>query len=150
VSDVLNVRSVSYVVVHYLQWKICTSSYPCLQSMTSRDIDILLDRLGTTLGINGTALTWLRSFINDRKQQVFFNGDLSSTVCVTTGVPQGRVLGPLLFLLYSADVPFIADLHGLGVHCYADDGQIYVLTRPGRPTEWSLKCQAALKKLTHG
>ena len=35
-------------------------------------------------------------------------------------------MGPLLFLLYSADVPIIADQHGFGVHCYADDGQIYV------------------------
>jgi len=70
-----------------------------------------------------TALTWLRSFITDRKQQLFFNGDLSSTV---------SVLGPLLFLLYSADVPFIADLHELGVHCYADDEQIYVFDKAGQ------------------
>jgi Reverse transcriptase (RNA-dependent DNA polymerase) len=87
---------------------------------------IVLDWLGTFFGINGTTLAWLRSFLTGRKQQVFFNSVLSLTVYVTTGIPQGSVLGLLLFLVYSAEVPVIADLHGLGVHCYANDGQIYV------------------------
>ena len=54
---------------------------------------------------------------------------LSSIGLITTGVSQGSVLGPLLFLLYSADVPLIANQHGLGIHCYADDGQIYVFDK---------------------
>ena len=71
------------------------------------------DWLGTSFGIKGTTLAWLRSFLTGRKQQVFFNGVSSSTVYITTGVPQGSVLGPLLCLLYSADLPVIADKHGL-------------------------------------
>ena len=60
-----------------------------------------------------------------------FNGGLSSIGWITTGVPQGSALGPLLFLLYSADVPLIASQHGLGIHCYADDGQIYIFDKAG-------------------
>lgn len=95
------------------------------------DHDILLDRLSTSFGITGTAFSWLRSFLADRAQQVSFNSAQSSIAAVSTGVPQGSVLGPLLFLLYSADVPVIADLHGLSVHCYADDGQVYISDRVG-------------------
>ena len=111
------------------------------------DHSILLDRLGTSFGLNGTALAWLRSFLTDRKQQVFFNGGLSSAVHVATGVPQGSVLGPLLFLLYSADVPVIADLHGLGVHCYADDGQIYVFDKAGEADRMVAKVSACIEQI---
>ena len=90
---------------------------------------LLLERLATSFGMAGTALAWLRLFLTGRSQQVSFNGGLSSIGLITTGVPQGSVLGPLLFLLYSADVPLIANQHGLGIHCYADDGQIYVFDK---------------------
>ena len=93
------------------------------------DHDILLEQLATSFGMTGLALAWLRSFPTGRSQQVSFNGGLSSIGLITTGIPQGSVLGPLLFLLYSADVPLIANQHGLGIRCYADDGQIYVFDK---------------------
>ena len=93
------------------------------------DHDVLLEWLATSFGMVGMALAWLRSFLPGRSQQVSFNGSLSSIGLITTGVPQGSVLGPFLFLLYSADVPLIANQHGLGIHCYFDDGQIYVFVK---------------------
>ena len=95
------------------------------------DHEILLLRLESSFGISGTALAWLRSFLSGRTQQVVFNGGQSLLNTVTTGVPQGSVLGPLLFLLYTADIPLIAGQFGLGVHCYADDGQLYIFDRAG-------------------
>ena len=93
------------------------------------DHDILLERLAIFFGMFGTALAWLRFFLTGRSQQVSFNGDFFSIGFITTGVPQGSVLEPLLFLLHSADVPLIANQHGLGIHCYTDDGQIYVFDK---------------------
>ena len=55
----------------------------------------------------------------------------SIVAALSSGMPQGSVLGPLLFLLYTADIPVIASDHGLGVYCYADDGQLFVSERPG-------------------
>ena len=90
------------------------------------DHDILLHRLEEYFGLSGSVLDWLSSFLQGRTQQVFFNGIASSTADVTSGVPQCSVLGPLLFLFYKADIPVIASEHSLGIHCYADDGQLYV------------------------
>jgi len=60
---------------------------------------ILLDRLRVAVGIGGTAFDWIRSFLSGRTQQVVYGGEQSVTSAVLFGVPQGSVLGPLLYVL---------------------------------------------------
>ena len=67
----------------------------------------------------------MRSYITDREQSVKVGLSNSTDIHLTCGVPQGSVLGPLLFLLYTKDVTTIIKRHGLLNHCYADDTQMY-------------------------
>ena len=70
-----------------------------------------------------TSLDWFRSYLTDRKQYVYFNGQSSELKEISCGVPQGSVLGPLLFLIYINDLPNISKI--LKFYLFADDTNIY-------------------------
>lgn len=89
------------------------------------DHSILIDRLHQTFGLRGSVLNWIKSFISKRTQTVSFDGRQSNESENNCGVPQGSVLGPVLFILYAADVIAIAERNGFRVHSYADDTQLY-------------------------
>ena len=70
------------------------------------DHNILLQKL-SLYGIRGTALDWFQSYLTNRYQFVTYNGELSERKKVKCGVPQGSILGPLLFLIY---INYLADV----------------------------------------
>jgi len=92
------------------------------------DHSILLDRLRTTFGICGSALNWITSFLHGRVQQVFYRGPLSAELQLLSGVPQGSVLGPILFPLYTAELFDVIAECGFTAHSFADDTQVYICT----------------------
>ena len=85
----------------------------------------LLGRLKTSFGFTNTALSWITSYLQDRSQSVRYNGTISSSTHAFCGVPQGSVLGPLLFISYTSDLIPIVKSHGLNIHVFADDVMIY-------------------------
>ena len=88
--------------------------------------EILLRRLEHSVGISGAALEWLHSYVSERYHQVAVSSAKSSHCLLERGVPQGSVLGPLLYCVYTRPIGDIVTRHGLQYHCYADDTQIYV------------------------
>jgi len=80
--------------------------------------NILLTKL-TNFGIRGTPLSWFQSFLNDRTHRVMIGDNVSNSKTINIGVPQGSILGPLLFLLYINDFP--CDDSKFNIILYADD-----------------------------
>jgi len=91
------------------------------------DHDILLHRLESWFGISNTALAWFKSYLTDRQQTVRTGDSTSAPSNLLFGVPQGSVLGPILFSLYTTPLSsLISDHPNINHQLYADDTQIYL------------------------
>ncbi|MCG8430166.1 MAG: hypothetical protein MJA29_03225, partial [Candidatus Omnitrophica bacterium] len=79
-----------------------------------------------SFGIEGSALDWFASYLEDRRQAVVLSGNESECRKLQYGVPQGSVLGPKLYTMYTKPLGNLIRMHGLDYHMYADDTQLYI------------------------
>ena len=93
------------------------------------DHNFLLERL-KQCGISGTAQSWFKSYLEDRSQ-VHLHESSSASSSLRFGVPQGSVLGPILFTIYTIPLGEICRRHGVQYHLYTDDTQLYVSFKVG-------------------
>ena len=85
----------------------------------------LMDRAEELFGVTGLAKAWLWSYLTGRSHCVSFSGQQSATVPCETGVPQGSVLGPLLFCIFTTPIGSVISDFNIAYHQYADDLQLY-------------------------
>jgi len=110
------------------------------------DHAVLLSRLEQYVGIHGTALKWFMSYLSNRTFSMMI-GDLSSSCAsLSCGVPQGSILGPILFSLYMLPLGSIIARHNLSFHCYADDLQIYLPLKTGDVQGTLVDCITDIKQ----
>ena len=83
----------------------------------------ILFRKFTHYGLSQTAIRWFSSYLMGRRQLVEFDGTRSALVSISAGVPQGSILGPLLFIIYMNDIHVASDKFNAII--YADDTNLH-------------------------
>ena len=111
------------------------------------DHNILLTILEESFGITGSVLAWIQSFLTDRHQIFQVGPDRSPMVVVLYGLPQGTILGPQMYILYTADLESILERHGVKMHLYADDTQLYHHSRTNNLEQAMVKFEACLEDM---
>ena len=94
----------------------------------------LLRTLESSFGIKGKVLAWFQSYLTGRTQTVQIKKSTSELHELKYGVPQGSVLGPILFTIYTTPLGQLIRRHGLTFHLYADDTQLYLAFKPSEPS----------------
>ena len=113
------------------------------------DHSILLRWLHDELGVTGTALAWFQSYISNRSQFVKLGRHSSAPMSCTSGVPQGSVLGPILFAAYTSPIGDLIRRFGIHHHQFADDTQVHLALRSSdiqNGLTLQADCSAAVKQ----
>ena len=95
------------------------------------DHNTLLKRLRLNLGISGVVLRWLESYLTERNQRVLAEGGASQPTVLKYGVPQGSVLGPVLFTMYITPLGHVIRHYNTLYYLFADDTQLHKSSSPG-------------------
>ena len=90
------------------------------------DHNILFNCLKNWFGVDGTVLRWIKSYLSNHRQKVKIGNSFSDAFSLPYRAPQGSVLGPLLFTLYTTPLSNIISSFNVTHHLYADDTQIYL------------------------
>ena len=103
------------------------------------DHDILLNRLKSRFAVTSVVLKWLKSYLKDRSQVVEIGVPLSGVsrsqfAKLRLSIPQGSVLGPILFTFYTVPISNICRKHQVAFHLCADDTQVYLSFKPSIPS----------------
>ena len=113
--------------------------------------DTLLRRLQMSYGLDGVVIkSWFASYLSGRTQHVRTPTTTSLPSPLAYGVPRGAVLGPILFLLYVADLLKLIKRHQLSPHAYAEDTQIYGFCQPSDVNTSLTECPLASTKCRLG
>ena len=93
-------------------------------------------------GVTSTALKWFQSYLSNRKQRVVLPGVLSDWKSIKAGVPQGSILGPLLFLIFINDI--VSDINS-NIRLFADDTTLYIIVE--NPQSAAIVLNADMQKI---
>ena len=108
----------------------------------------LLECLSSQFGFCGLALEWFHSYISDRTQSVKIGTSISHPKSLSCGVPQGSVLGPLLFIMYTSPLSkLISSYPNIRHHLYADDTQVYIKLSPVNASTVIPELQSCLSEI---
>ena len=99
------------------------------------DHEIFMSKL-SLVGVSPSALEWSTSYLSTRKQRTSCENELSEALPVTFGVPQGSISGPLLFLVYTNDLPAVIEHYEVSL--YADDTVLYCVSNEPHQLESKL------------
>ncbi len=137
-------HSTETALIRVTNYLLLSSDHGCISLLVILDLsaafdtihhNILLNRLENFVGISGSALAWFKSYFSDRHQFLAVNEEVSHRSQVQYGVPQGSVLGPLLFTLCMLPLGNIIRKHWISFHCLLMILSSLFLHSPGKHTK---------------